>query len=93
MCWLLSLSRRLGSAVLLVVMLMGMKIHKSCMTAEVAEIEGGTGTAVASVTVCHLSVILVRYVSGMLKASCGSVYAIVCLNLVVRTNFRYSGRS
>ena len=65
-----------------------MKIHKSCMTAEVVEIESGTGTAVGSVTVCHLSVILVRYVLGMLKASFGSVYAIVCLDSVVGTGFR-----
>ncbi|DBA81877.1 TPA: hypothetical protein ACH3X1_007592 [Trebouxia sp. C0004] len=37
----------------LVVMLMGMKSHKSCVTVEVAEIECGTGAAVASVTFCQ----------------------------------------
>ena len=43
---------RLRSAILLVVMLMGM--NSELYTVEVAEIEGGTGTAVASITVCHL---------------------------------------
>jgi hypothetical protein len=32
-------------------------------------------------------VMLVRYVSGMLEGSFGSVYAIACLDLVVRTLF------
>jgi len=31
---------------------------------------------------------LVRYVSGMLEGSFGSVYAFACLDLVVRTVFR-----
>jgi len=33
-------------------------------------------------------VMLVRYVSGMLEGSFGSVYAFACLDLVVRTVFR-----
>ena len=33
-------------------------------------------------------VMLVKYVSGMLKASFGSVYAVACLDLLVRIVFR-----